>query len=82
MRTTVDIEAPILREVKRVQKKEAKSLGRKVRRLAVACARNAVGRNGNTPEEPVSVQALGILVFLARKAGQVKGSIKHRVWYV
>ena len=48
-RTTVDIDAPILRDLKRVQKQEGKSLGRLISDLlAEALARHRSGRRQPT----------------------------------
>ena len=51
---------------------ELRALGRKVWRVVAR-------RPG---QEPVLLGLLGILVIVARKIGQLRGSIRHRVWYV
>lgn len=51
MRTTLDIDTPLLRELKKLQKKEGRSLGRIVSQLlAEALARR------KTPPEPPTLQ--------------------------
>lgn len=52
MRTTVDIDAPILRDLKKLQKKEGKSLGRLVSELLA----EAIGRRRGPAKEPPPFQ--------------------------
>jgi hypothetical protein len=48
MRTTIDIDTPILRELKRIQKEEGKSLGRLVSELLT----EAMGRRKTSRQKP------------------------------
>jgi hypothetical protein len=52
MRTTVDIDTPVLNELKRMQKREGKSLGRLVSELLA----EAIGRRRTHVEEPPPLQ--------------------------
>jgi len=51
MRTTIDIDAPILKELKKLMKKEGKSLGRAVSDL-LAQALQRQKRSGQQPKKP------------------------------
>jgi hypothetical protein len=63
MRTTLDIDDPILRDLKRLQQREGKSLGRLVSDLlAQSLAAQRLGRPvaaHNTPARPGSCAAAG-----------------------
>jgi hypothetical protein len=50
MRTTVDIDAPILKELKRLQRREGKSLGRLVSDLLAEALANARTAHTDGPE--------------------------------
>lgn len=66
-RTAVDIEAPILRDLKRLQKQEGKSLGRLVSDLlAEALARRRSGRRQPAPFNWIS-RSMGARIDLADK---------------
>jgi hypothetical protein len=52
MRTTLDIDAPILKDLKRLQRREGKSLGRLVSDL-LAVALAASRQRGSEPAAPV-----------------------------
>ena len=69
MRTTIDIDDPILREIKRLQRREGKSLGRLVSDLlaqALGAARDA-GATSGVAAFPWAVASLGARVDLADK---------------
>jgi hypothetical protein len=66
MRTTVDIEAPVLREVRELQKREGGTLGELVTRLLT----EALARRPKRPPSPAfewTAQPMGALVDLADK---------------
>jgi hypothetical protein len=66
-RTTLDIDAPILRDLKRLQKREGKSLGRLVSDLlAQALSHHQVGRPAPPPFQWIS-RRMGARVDLADK---------------
>jgi hypothetical protein len=52
MRTTVDIDAPILRDLKRLQKQERKSLGRLISELLA----QALGKRNAGAQKPASFE--------------------------
>ena len=52
MRTTIDIDAPVLKELKRLQEREGKSLGRLVSDLLAA----ALKRRAAKPKAPVELR--------------------------
>ena len=67
MRTTLDIDAPILRELKRLQRKQGKSLGRMVSDLlAQALRERPAGKPGGKPQRWIS-KAMGARVDLVDK---------------
>lgn len=67
MRTTVDLDAPILRELKRLQKIEGKSLGRLVSELlATALAGRKTPRDRRQPFQWIA-RPMGARVDLADK---------------
>lgn len=51
MRTTIDIDAPILREVKALQAREGKSLGRLVSDLLAQALKSDESRGASAPRE-------------------------------
>jgi hypothetical protein len=53
MRTTIDIDDPILKDLKRLQRREGKSLGRLVSDLL---ARSLADQRALTPPEPSTLQ--------------------------
>lgn len=64
---------------------EMKSLLRKCVRLIRVIGRRILllGRRAPSSNDDSAIMVLlEILVFLARKVGQAKGSLQHRVWYV
>lgn len=54
MRTTIDIDAPILRELKALQAREGKSLGRLVSDLLARALKSDRGRGPSPPGEWIS----------------------------
>ena len=67
MRTTIDIDDPILKELKRLQRRERKSLGRLVSDLLAQALANSRGRrSGASPFEWIA-KPMGARVDLADK---------------
>jgi len=65
MRTTVDIDEPILKDLKRIQKKEGKSLGRLISDLlAQALGNRKSGKASAKPSRWIS-KAMGARIDLA-----------------
>ena len=64
-RTTLDIDGPVLQDLKRLQKREGKSLGR----LASDLLASALGRRTHEPQRPFRwvSQAMGARIDLADK---------------
>lgn len=66
MRTTIDIDAPILREVKALQAREGKSLGRLVSDLLARALKSDGSRAASPPGEWIA-QPMGARVDLLDK---------------
>jgi hypothetical protein len=65
MRTTVDIDEPILKDLKKIQKKEGKSLGRLISDLlAQALGNRKSGKASSKPTHWIS-KAMGARIDLA-----------------
>ena len=67
MRTTIDIDAPILREVKALQKKQGRSMGRIVTDLLADALARRRGRLSATQEFRWTSRPMRALVDLADK---------------
>jgi hypothetical protein len=65
MRTTLDIDDPILKDLKRLQKQEGKSLGRLVSDLLAAALRQRLARASRPPGFSWFSAAMGARVDLA-----------------
>lgn len=65
MRTTVDIDAPVLKDLKKIQRREGKSLGRLISDLLVQSL--AQRKSGEAPAKPTRwiSKAMGARVDLA-----------------
>jgi len=66
-RTTIDIDAPILRELKRRQKQEGKSLGRLVSDLLAHALHQSRGDRGSPPSFRWIARSMRAQVDLADK---------------
>jgi hypothetical protein len=67
MRTTIDIDDPILKEVKRLQRREGKSLGRLVSDLLAQALADARGAPKSAPPFRWIAKPMGARVDLADK---------------
>jgi hypothetical protein len=65
MRTTVDIDDPILNDLKEVQKREKKSLGKLVSELLAVALSERRSRRPAAPSFKWNVQDMGVKVDLA-----------------
>lgn len=65
MRTTIDIDAPVLKELKRLQEREGKSLGRLVSDLLAAALKRRAEKREAPPEFRWTSHPMGALVDLA-----------------
>jgi hypothetical protein len=78
MRTTIDIDDPILKDVKRLQKREGKSLGRLVSELLA----ESLARRRRAPQAPPAFawiqQGMGAKVDLRDK--ELVGAILDAAW--
>jgi len=66
-RTTLDIETPILKELKQIRKEEGGSLGNLVSRLLTDAIARRKARPAEAPSFQWNSQAMGALVDLADK---------------
>jgi hypothetical protein len=67
MRTTIDIADPILKEVKRLQQRENKSLGRLVSELLAQALANQRQSSGKPPSFEWTAKAMGARIDLDDK---------------
>ena len=59
------------------------SFGRRVWSLVRACGASMTARlNGHGEPQAVAMASLDVLSYVAWKIGQLKGSLRHHVWYI